>query len=214
MSGNTISKFAYNKMKKMLMAMQVNPDKVTQEDRNKLDALYAMLCKALNISEHSQWRVEWRVEKWADSARKLAGFKPDEVVLAGQNVILNTGANEMLKLIAGVGGTPFSGSNAYIYVGTNNTVENAAQSGVLATGSDVAYAPIDSGYPTVIDREIVYRATFNDTAANFVWNEASIYNGTGANAIAMNRKVKKMGEKVGGTWVIQIAIQLIDAPNT
>lgn len=214
MSENTISNVAYDKMMRMLEAMQKNPDKVSEADKNALNKLYASLCKSLGISEHSQWRVEWKVEKWFDTARKLMGLAPDEVLVEAQNVILDSGANEMLKLIAGTGGTAFSNENAYIYVGTDNTPENAAQVGVLATGSNVAYAPMDSGYPAVSGRSLVYRATFDDATANFAWNEASISNGTGGNAVFMNRKVAQMGTKATGTWVLQITVQVADVPNT
>lgn len=213
MSENKISKMAHDKMMELLEAWQNNPEKMDDNDRDNLNKLYASLCKTLGISEHSQWRVEWRVEKWFDTARKLMGLAPDEVLVEAQNVILDSGANEMLKLIAGAGGTAFSNENAYIYVGTDNTPENAAQVGVLATGSNVAYASMDSGYPAVSGRSLVYRATFDDTEANFAWNEASIANGTGGNAVFMNRKVAQMGTKAMGTWALQITVQVADVSN-
>lgn len=201
----------YERMCEVLEAMKNNPDSVTDDDISKLNSLYSMLCKALGISEHSQWRVEWKLEKWADTARKLAGFDPDEILIDTQNIVLDTGANEMLKLITGTGGTSYSASNAYIYVGTNTTPENASQSGVLATGSSRAFAVMDTGYPVVTGRQMIYRASFGDTSANFAWNEASIVNGTGANAVAMNRKVSNMGTKSSGTWTLQITVSLTSA---
>lgn len=201
----------YERMCEVLEAMKNNPDLVTNDDVSKLNYLYSMLCKALGISEHSQWRVEWKLEKWADTARKLAGFGPDEILVDTQNIVLDTGANEMLKLITGTGGTSYSASNAYIYVGTNTTPENASQSGVLATGSSRAFAVMDTGYPVVTGRQMIYRASFGDTSANFAWNEASIVNGTGANAVAMNRKVSNMGTKSSGTWTLQITVSLTSA---
>lgn len=198
----------YEKMKAYLDTMQEHPEMVTEDDTNRLNDLYSRLCKTLGISEHSQWRVEWRLEKWADTARKLSGFAPDEVLCDVQNIVLDNGANEMLKLITGTGGTAYNAANSYIYVGTDTTPENASQSGVLATGSNRAYAAMDTGYPVVNGRQMVYRASFGDTAANFEWNEASIVNGTGANAIAMNRKVASLGRKTTGTWTLQITVSL------
>lgn len=52
------------KVNSILDDMKNNPDKVTESDRNALEKLYSSLCKAMGISEHSQWRVEWRVNKW------------------------------------------------------------------------------------------------------------------------------------------------------
>lgn len=196
------------KVNAILDEMKNNPDQVTDSDRNALEKLYSSICKAMGISEHSQWRVEWKVDKWFDTARKIAGFAPDETVVETQNIILDTGANEMLKLITGTGGTPFSATNSYLWVGTNSTAENAAQTGVLATGNNRAYATIDAGYPMVTGRQMVYRASFGDDQANFAWNEASIANGIGTSAVSMNRKVSSLGTKTTGTWTLQISISL------
>lgn len=203
-----ISTQIYKKMCECLDAMKNNPDSVTEKDRKYLERLYSLLCKTLGISEHSQWRVTWQLEKWADTARKLAGLEPDDILLDTQNIILDTGANEMLQLIAGTGGTAYNATNAYIYVGTSNTPENASQSGILATGVNRAFAAMDTGYPVVTGRQAIYRASFGDTSANFAWNEAAIVNGTGANAVAMNRKVSEMGTKSTGTWTLQLTVSL------
>lgn len=196
------------KLNQLLDEMIANPNKVTDSDRDKLNSLYSKLCKALGISEHSQWRVEWRVEKWLDTAKKLAGIAPDEVSFATQNIILDGGANEMLKLITGTGGTAYSNGNARIFVGTNSTTENSAQTGVLASGSSVASAVMESGYPVVSDRQAVFRASFGDDSANFAWNELAISNGNGAGAVALNRKVDSLGTKVTGTWTLQITVSV------
>lgn len=201
----------FEKMDNELNSMLKNPDNITQEQRDKLSKLYAKICKNLGISEHSQWRCEWRVEKWLDTAKKLAGFEPDEVFVETQNIILDSGANEMLKLITGTGGTVYSNANSYIYVGTDTTSEKADQNGVLATGNNKAYAGMDTGYPIVDKRQAIYRASFGDSSANFAWNESSIVNGTGANAVAMNRKVVSLGTKTTGTWTLQITLSLVSA---
>lgn len=211
MSENNFSKVMYNKAMEMLDHMKKNPDSVTEEDKNILNKLYKKICEGLGISEHSQWRVEWQVEKWFDSARKLAGLGPDEIVRDTQNVILDLGANEMLKLITGTGGTPYNANNTYVFVGTDSSTENAAQTGVLATGTNRAYAKLDNGYPTVTGRQMVFRASFNDEEGNFAWNEASIVNGIGTNAISMNRKVSPLGTKTTGIWTIQITVSLVSA---
>lgn len=210
MAKNKVNKLIYDKISDVLDNMKNNPDSVTDEDRDKLNSLYSKLCKGLGISEHSQWRVEWKVEKWFDTARKLAGFEPDEIAYAPQNIILDVGANEMLKLITGTGGTQYSNSAAYIYVGDNNTAERANQTGVIAT-TNKAYAKMDSGYPTVDGRQMVFRSSFSDAQANFQWNEVCITNGTGVGSIAMNRKVANLGTKTTGTWTIQVTVSLVSA---
>lgn len=205
---NKFTSSIMERMNKLLDDFKNNPDKMTENDRNALEKLYSQLCKTMGISEHSQWRVEWKVEKWLDTARKLAGFAPDEVAVETQNIILDVGANEMLKLITGTGGTAYSNANTYLYVGTDSSPENASQNGVLATGTNRAYATVDAGYPVVTGRQMVYRASFGDDEANFAWNEASIVNGIGTNAVSMNRKVASLGTKTTGSWTLQITISL------
>ena len=198
-------------MSKELKKMKENPNHVTESERAFLEKIYFDLCKSLNFSEHSAWKVEWLIEKWNSLSEKISGVAPYEVVSDGQNIILDNGANEILKIISGTGGTVYNNTNTKIYVGTSTTAENASQTGVLATGSNRAYAAVDPGYPTVDGRTVVYRATFGDAEANFAWNEASIVNGTEINAVAMNRKVSSMGTKNGGAWTIQITISLVSA---
>lgn len=201
----------YNLMMNLLKKMQDSPESVTQNDKNFLTQIYSDLCKALKFSEHSAWQVDWCVEKWHNMKDKISGIAPYEVVNAGQNIILDNGATEMLKLICGTGGTPFDQANGKIYVGTDTTSENASQTGVIASGGNRAFANLDSGYPQVSGRTAVFRATFGEDAANFAWNEASVTNGSGVGSIAMNRKVSEMGTKNRGTWTMQITISLISA---
>lgn len=206
--GKMLSKVVNNLTFDILDEMSKHPETVDEHDISLLEKLYSSLCKCLCISEHSQWRVDWNVQKWHDTKRKEAGLPPDEIAYAGQNIILDTGANEMLKLISGTGGTAFSNANAYIFVGTNSTAETAADTGVLATGGNRASAYLDSGFPMVNGREVTFQASFSDNYANFQWNEVSITNGTGANAVAMNRKVQNLGTKTTGTWTVQVKVSL------
>lgn len=199
------------KFQELLDEMSRNPEKVTPSDENFLKAIFFKLCKALKFSEHSAWKVEYQVSKWNSLKEKMQGVAPYEVVNAGQNIILNDGANEMLKVICGTGGSPYNAANAKIYVGTDSTPENASQTGVLASGGNKAYANMDSGYPIVSGRTATFQATFSESAANFAWNEASITNGTGVGNKAMNRKVATMGTKVNGAWTIQITVSLVSA---
>ena len=67
---------------------------------------------------------------------------------------------------------------------------------------------MDSGYPSVSGRTIVFRASFDDATANFAWRESAVTNGSGVGAISMNRKVASLGTKVTGTWTLQITISL------
>lgn len=201
----------FKKVSGLLDKMAEHPEFVDENDEKNLNRMYSQICKTLGISEHSQWRVEWRVEKWLDTAKKIAGFAPDEVCIDTQNIILDVGANEIMKVLAGTGGTPYDASNAYIYVGTDSSRESADQTGLIATGVNRAYAAMDIGYPVVTGRQGVWRASFGDTSANFNWQEFSLVNGTGANAVAMNRKVQNLGTKATGTWSLQLTVSIVSA---
>ena len=201
----------YKAISKILENIAAKAESLTDAQKEELKNLRSILNRALALSEHVAWEVHWRVEKFLSKTfdEVLAtGEQPYEVCSDVQNIILDTGANEMLKLIGGVAGaTAFSAANAKIYVGSDSTAEAASQTGVLAT-TNKAYAGMDSGYPSVSGRTIVFRASFDDAAANFAWNEAAITNGSGVSAIAMNRKVSALGTKTTGTWTLQLTISL------
>jgi len=202
---------AYKAISAMLERAASNPEGLSDAQKEQLKSLRALLNKALGFSEHVAWEVRWRVEKFLSKTLDdvlSSGEKPYEVCTDVQNIILDTGANEMLKLIGGVSGAvAFSAANAKIYVGDDATAEAASQTGVLAT-TNKAYAAMDAGYPSVSGRTIVFRASFDDSTANFAWRESAVTNGSGVGAISMNRKVSSLGTKVTGTWTLQITISL------
>lgn len=201
----------YRAISGILEKIAAKAENLTDAQKEELKSLRSTLNRALAFSEHVAWEVHWRVEKFLSKTFDevlASGEQPYEVCSDVQNIILDTGANEMLKLIGGVSGaTAFSAANAKIYVGSDSTAEAASQTGVIAT-TNKAYAAMDSGYPSVSGRTIVFRASFDDASANFAWNEAAITNGSGAGAIAMNRKVSALGTKTTGTWTLQLTISL------
>lgn len=202
---------AFKVISGMLEKAANNSENLTDAQKEQLKSLRATLNRALAFSEHVAWEVRWRVEKFRSKNLEnvlFSGEQPYEVCTDVQNIILDTGANEMLKLIGGIAGaTAFSAANARIYVGSDSTAEAASQTGVVAV-TNKAVAAMDSGYPSVSGRAIVFRASFDDATANFAWNEAAITNGTGTGAIAMNRKVASLGTKTTGTWTLQLTISL------
>jgi hypothetical protein len=201
----------YKAISRILENIAAKAESLTDAQKEELKNLRSTLNRALAFSEHVAWEVHWRVEKFLSKTFEevlATGEQPYEVCSDVQNIILDTGANEMLKLIGGVSGaTAFSAANAKIYVGSDSTAEAASQTGVIAT-TNKAYAAMDSGYPSVSGRTIVFRASFDDASANFAWNEAAITNGSGVSAIAMNRKVSALGTKTTGTWTLQLTISL------
>lgn len=206
---NKISDFLYKQICAVLDGMQSDPDSVSERDKERLAALYKKICRPLAISEHCCWEVKWRVEKWLDTAKKLAGCAPDEVICEAQNIVLDGGAEEMLKLITGSeGATAYDKTNAYIAVGDDSTAEEATQTGIKAT-SNKATAKMDGGYPQVDGRQMIFRASFDDDSANFDWHEICIYNAAEYGGKAMNRKVADLGTKKTGTWAVQVTVSLV-----
>lgn len=210
--GKIFTDVVYKKFSTLLDQMKINLDKLSDEDISMLEKLSAKMNTVLGVSEHTQWRVRWDIYKWNKKADKDAGLPYNELVCDTQNLVLDTGANEILKLISGQGGTAFSNDNAKLYVGSSDVAENAAQTGIQAT-TESAYAAMDTGYPMINGRQIVFRGTFEEDAANFEWKELAVANGVGSGAISLNRKVADMGRKATGVWVLQVTISVTNPPK-
>lgn len=209
----------YRSAREYIAYLREHPEELSGDVRNSAINLLADFCNALGFSEHSAWGVSWKIlkrhsendaEPYETITRKLT---PQESAQFVGNVILNGGANEMLKLVFGIKpATPYDTENARIYVGTDSTAERADQKGVLALGSNQAVARMDSGYPQVPagGRTAIVQATFGDSAANFEWNEVSLTNGQGGSSVALNRKQANMGTKNGGVWTVRLEVSIVE----
>lgn len=192
---------AYNLIAPILDNMSKNLDSVTDEDRALLIRLYRKLCQASSISEKSAWVCQWAIEKFKSKDDKV----PYAVENFGQNVILNAGASEMLKLICGQSAYPFDSANAIITVGNSSVPEDASQTGVVAGGVNSSTANMSAGYPRIQNGTMVFSATFDENQANFQWNEISVGNGI----VALNRKVISGGQiKSGDIWAARCTISI------
>lgn len=173
-----------------------------------LEKLYKALSTVTGFSENGKWHCKWELLKWDKDINKpdeIVNIEESEIVLG--NIVLDKGVEELWKIFAGISGsTPFSAANAVIGVGRLGTAENATQTGLQ--DSNAFYKRIEATYPQVNGRSIVYQTTFTDTEANFTWNEFAIQNGTGANAVALNRRVENLGTKVKGNWTLRATISL------
>jgi hypothetical protein len=65
---------------------------------------------------------------------------------------------------------------------------------------------VDSGYPTYgTSQQIVFRATFGGSSANYAWNEFTVDNGT----TSLNRKQSGQGTKtVSQVWQVTVTLTL------
>ena len=209
----------YDDARELVKFYTKHPEMMTDSIKAKINELYSAICEKKGLSEHSGWGVKWTLEKRhneTDAApyETMSGnFTPDQSMVFVGNVILNTGANEILKLICGdSSANAYSNTNAKIFVGTDSTPESPEQTGVIAAGSNRAFAAMDSGYPQVSSegRTAIFRATFGDSVANFEWNEVSLTNGSGSGAVSLNRKQINMGTKNGGSWSMQLEVSVVN----
>lgn len=195
------------KTKERIAYLSKNLDKITEKEREQLESLYGVLVRTLGISESAKWCINWKVDKF-NNKEEYEQNKPYETCCASQNIILDAGANHILKLIGGIdNATPFDNKNAQIGVGNDTTPENANQTGLMASSTKF-YKKVEAGYPQVSGRTITYKATYDTNEANFAWNEFSIVNGVGVGNTALNRKVQSLGTKVTGIWSLQITISV------
>lgn len=189
---------------KELSKISENTNNISEKDIKKLELIYKMICKPLGISENGKWIINWTVSKFNNMKEYIDNI-PYETITAPQNIILDVGATEMLKLICGVSGAnAYSNANAKIQVGTSSSPENAGQTGLIAQGGSKFEKGMEATYPQVSGRTMVFKSVFDEGEANFAWNEFSITNGT----VNMNRKVQNLGTKNTGVWSIQITVSV------
>ena len=153
--------------------------------------------------ERIQENAVWRIEKY-DAQGKLF-----EVAEFKGNLLLNEGINDIWNKVAGVAGTAFDESNAYLGVGDSDTAAAASQTGLQAA-SNKLYKAMDGDYPTYgTSQQIVFRATFGSSDANWAWEEFTVANGDSDSDVNLNRKVQSQGTKSSGqTWVLTLTITL------
>lgn len=160
----------------------------------------------------NRWHINWTIYKWNNAKDKELGKEPDEIIEPEGNLLLACGVSEFLKLLSGLGGTPYNAENTRICIGSNSTLEKFYQCGILASDENKATAKMDEGFPYIGDDGIglYYQASFGENEANFVWNEVSVQNGEGVGSIALNRKTDYWGQKTGGVWTVRVRMSITD----
>jgi len=175
----------------------------------------------MNQIESAKHNSIWIIRKFENShllpsedvARfSLSGnpsYQPYEIITIPDNILLNTGITEMWNLISGdVGATPYDNANSQIGVGSDLTVEDPTQTGLLDASAE--FVAMEVGFPTLAGQTLTFRGVFDGSTANFDWREFSVANGSPATTgINMNRKVDNQGTKAGGqTWTLDLSITL------
>jgi hypothetical protein len=94
-----------------------------------------------------------------------------EIVECDPNLFLTAGINDILKLIAGQGGTAYTAANARLAVGDGTTPPAAGQTDLV--GTNKARQVVDAA-PTITNNQILFVATFGTGSANYVWAEVGV----------------------------------------
>lgn len=154
------------------------------------------LSDLLGLAPGALYEIGWRVDKYRDGtlyeSRESSG-----------NLLLNTGRELLYQLMTGTGGTPFNNTNSLVWVGNGTTPADATQTGL--TGSSTFSKHMETGFPTVVNGELRFKARFGEPEANFAWKEFGVSNGT----VMLNRKTQDIGTKTSDDeWVFTVAIKI------
>ncbi|MBA7574809.1 hypothetical protein ES708_16624 [subsurface metagenome] len=173
----------------------------------------------MRTKQKANWDCKWRLEKRHGDINAckspeerlafLANTVPYEVIEGEGNCLLNTGINEMWDLITGeVSGAEhiFDETAAKIGVGDSADEEDATETGLQAA-TNKCHKGMETGYPTSLTQEAVFKASFGSADANYVWNEWVVQH-TNESGVALNRKVESLGTKSTGTWTLEVDISL------
>lgn len=159
------------------------------------------------VAEGSKLTKKWIITKYQDD-NSFANNESYEQVTFLENILLNEGITEALKLIGGITATAFSNANAYLGVGDSSTAESAAHTGLQAVTNKL-YKAMEATYPQVSGSTITWRSVFGSTDANYAWNEFTIANGNSDASVNLNRKVSAQGTKASGqTWTFDLVLTL------
>jgi len=153
-------------------------------------------------------KVKVTLEKY-----KCKSEKPYETLKFQHETLLSEGVQELFKLITSLEGTKYDSDNAYIGVGDGTTPASRDQVGLQ--GVNTFHKGMTTGYPKVQEYtgvtpstyEAVWRSLFEETEANFSWQELTVVNIAGKNLL---RLVQDMGTKPSGEiWVLTVELYLV-----
>ncbi len=123
------------------------------------------------------------------------------------NIFLWEGINFIWRAVTGQSNLTYFGANSCIGVGDGTAQEDPSQTGLL--GTNKTYKRVDSGYPTISETRITFRATFGPNEGVHAWTEWSVANGCNDDAVNINRKVANLGVKGSrSTWILEVTLSI------
>lgn len=158
------------------------------------------------MKEKLEITKKWGIFKFANDEAFKRGEYFEHVTFDG-NMLLNEGIDLLEDLLIGAGGTAYNNANARLGVGDSSVAEAATQTGLQ--GTNKAYAPMDTGFPSRTGETVRWQAIFDGNTANFDWNEFTIVNAIDDTGTNLNRKVSAQGTKASGqTWTLYIDVTI------
>ena len=116
--------------------------------------------------------------------------------------LTDAGAVHIAQAVKGASLTAFNNANAYLAVGTGNTVFAASQTDLV--GATKTRKAMDATYPTGASNALTYQSTFGTGDANHAWEEWALTNASSGGTM-MGRKVESFGTKTNAqSWTLQI----------
>jgi len=155
----------------------------------------------IKVKEGLKLKGHWTIERFDEDGKLIGKSEFD-------NVFLNSGINEIWKLVCGNAGTAFTNVLTTIGVGDSTTAEDPAQTDLQAV-TNKTYKGMEATYPTSGTlQKATFQSSFGSDDANYSWQEFVIKNSS--SSICLNRKVSNQGTKVSGqTWVLTVELSLI-----
>lgn len=168
----------------------------------------------LDLLQHDSglWHARSRLEKFEGDIDGLDfNEKMDrliEVQEAEFNLLVNTGINELEKLLTGTGSpTAFNAANAYLGAGDSTTAASASQTDLQAASNKLRKA-MDATYPLQATQVMTWKSTFATGDANYSWQEWAIFNAS-SSGIMLSRKVTDMGTKTSAaSWALTVTVTI------
>jgi len=124
--------------------------------------------------------------------------------------LTTAGRNHFAKTLTNQSGVLFfDNANATIGIGDDTTAFSTSQTNLQA-GTNKVRSGMDTGFPSVTDNVMTFRATFGTAEANFDWNEWGVFNHiTDGAGVMLQRKVEPLGTKTNAqSWEITVDIEI------
>mgnify|MGYP003818868403 CR=1 FL=1 len=122
-------------------------------------------------------------------------------------MLTTAGKNLIAAALTNIGSpTLFTNANSYIGLGDSTTAESASHTDLQASTNKVRVG-MESGYPSVTNNVITFKAVFGAAQGNFAVNEWGVFNASSSGTM-LSRKQVNVGTKNGGTWTVTVTLTI------